>query len=100
MIDLHCHILPGIDDGPDHIDESIEMARQAVLDGIHTIVATPHSGNGVYVNRLSDIGRDVEKFNRILEERGIPLTVMSGVEEHFRPDLGKGREPRNSNCRE
>jgi protein-tyrosine phosphatase len=95
LIDLHCHILPGIDDGPADIGESLDMARQAVLDGIHTIVATPHSGNGVYVNSRSDIRRDVEKFNRILEERGIPLTVMSGVEEHYRPDLGNGRELRN-----
>ena len=50
MIDLHCHILPGIDDGPADMAESLDMARQAVLDGIHTIVATPHSHNGVYVN--------------------------------------------------
>ena len=66
LIDLHCHILPGIDDGPADIGESLEMARQAVLDGIHTIVATPHSQNGMYVNSGSDICRHVRKINRIL----------------------------------
>jgi len=43
MIDLHCHILPDIDDGPQTWAESLEMARLAVRDGIHTLVATPIS---------------------------------------------------------
>jgi len=46
MIDLHCHILPGIDDGAQTVTDSLAMAQQAVAEGIHTIVATPHHQNG------------------------------------------------------
>jgi protein-tyrosine phosphatase len=93
LIDLHCHILPGIDDGPVDIRESLDMARQAVLDGIHTVVATPHSQNGMYVNFSPDIGRHVQEINRILKEHAIELVVLSGAEEHIRPDMGHAGMP-------
>ena len=51
MIDLHCHILHGIDDGAQTVTDSLAMAQQAVAEGIHTIVATPHHQNGKYVWR-------------------------------------------------
>jgi protein-tyrosine phosphatase len=88
LIDLHCHILPGVDDGPADIGESLEMARLAVQDGIHAIVATPHSQNGMYVNDCRDIGRHVLEINRILKESAIQLVVLSGAEEYIRPDMG------------
>jgi protein-tyrosine phosphatase len=93
LIDLHCHILPGIDDGPADIEESLDMARLAVLDGIHTVVATPHSQNGMYVNSSRDIGRHVQEINRILEEVAIQLVVLSGAEEYIRPDMGRSGMP-------
>ena len=48
MIDLHCHILPGLDDGPATLDDAAKMARAAADDGVRTVVATPHSFNGAY----------------------------------------------------
>ena len=42
MVDLHCHILPGIDDGSKDIEETLEMARIAVSEGVHHIICTPH----------------------------------------------------------
>lgn len=93
MIDLHCHILPGIDDGPADMAESLDMARQAVLDGIHTIVATPHSHNGVYVNSHGDIRSRVLEFNKALADAAIPLAVLCGAEEHIRPELGQAGTP-------
>jgi protein-tyrosine phosphatase len=48
VIDIHCHILPEIDDGPSNITESIEMAKIAALDGITKIVATPHIKNTLH----------------------------------------------------
>jgi protein-tyrosine phosphatase len=95
MIDLHCHILHGIDDGPADIWESLDMAQQAVLDGIHTVVATPHSQNGMYVNSRRDIGRHVQEINRILKEFTIQLVVLPGAEEHIRPDMGQAMMPCN-----
>jgi len=95
LIDLHCHILPGIDDGPADIGESLDMARQAVLNGIHILVATPHSQNGMYINSNDDICRHVREINRILEDLTIQLVVLSGAEEHIRPDLGHAGIRRN-----
>ncbi len=48
MIDLHCHILPGLDDGPSSMQEALAMCRIAAEDGIRTIVATPHMLNGMF----------------------------------------------------
>jgi protein-tyrosine phosphatase len=88
LIDLHCHILPNIDDGPSTIEESLVMARIAVQDGIHTIVTTPHNQNGMYMNVVKDIGLHVKELNRILKEKEIQLEVLPGAEEHVRPGLG------------
>ena len=45
MVDIHCHLLPGLDDGPDTLEESLEMAEMALADGITHVVATPHSND-------------------------------------------------------
>ena len=66
MIDLHCHILPGVDDGSKSLEMSLEMARLAVADGIKAIVATPHTMDGVYENRAPDILQRVEAFQRFV----------------------------------
>ncbi len=66
MIDLHCHILPGLDDGPQTMEESIQMCRIAYQDGIRTIVATPHTLNGVYQNGKSTILSKVNELNDAL----------------------------------
>jgi len=78
VIDIHCHILPGIDDGPEHIDESLEMAKIASLDGITTIVATPHIKEPPYPSE--DIGIKVAALNDRLTEKGIPLNVLQGAD--------------------
>jgi len=89
MIDLHCHILPGIDDGAKTIDETLEMARIAVKEGIHHIIATPH-----YIQYSDYLGKqDVEKLvdevNLIFRKEQIPLTVSAGHEVYMTPDLPK-----------
>lgn len=78
MIDLHCHILPGIDDGPELMEESIEMARMAVADGIGTIVATPHVKDLPYPPDL--IPARVEAFRQALRAQKIPLNVLAGAD--------------------
>ena len=50
MIDLHSHILPGIDDGATSLEMSLDMARMAVADGVHTMACTPHIYPGLYLN--------------------------------------------------
>lgn len=80
MIDIHCHILPGIDDGPKMLNESIEMAKEAVGEGIKTIIATPHHRNNKYNNTKESILENVHRFNVELEKEKIPLFVLPGQE--------------------
>ena len=56
LTDLHCHMLPAIDDGSRNVAQSIEMARIAVADGIATTILPPHHLNGLYVNRGEHLG--------------------------------------------
>jgi protein-tyrosine phosphatase len=95
MIDIHVHILPGIDDGPATMEESLEMARIAVEDGIHTIIATPHSLDGVHFNRRSDILSACAELNAALGKHHIPLTLLPGSEARLSieitDELEKGR---------
>lgn len=80
MIDIHSHILPGIDDGAKHIGDSMDMARQAVKEGIYTIIATPHHKNSKYNNYKNDILLKVKNLNGELEKEEIPLKVLPGQE--------------------
>ncbi|RMA94446.1 tyrosine-protein phosphatase [Priestia megaterium] len=83
MIDLHCHILPGIDDGAKDIEDSIEMAKRASSQGIRTIVATPHHQNGKYTNEKKDIEEKVSFLNKILIDKQIPVTILPGQESRI-----------------
>jgi protein-tyrosine phosphatase len=87
MIDLHCHILPDIDDGPSSPDESLTIARQAAADGIIAMVATPHVCNGVYCGSAPVIARKVEALNAELGRAGIHLTIYPGAEVQLVPGL-------------
>ncbi|WP_175990098.1 tyrosine-protein phosphatase [Bacillus sp. Marseille-Q1617] len=80
MIDIHSHILPGIDDGARTMNDSIDMAKQAVSEGIHTIIATPHHMNGKYDNLKSDILPLVSELNETLKQEAIDLQVLPGQE--------------------
>ena len=87
MIDLHCHILPGIDDGAQTVTDSLAMAKQAVSEGIHTIVATPHHQNGKYVNEHDSIIYQVGQLNDELKQNEIPLKILPGQEVRLYGDL-------------
>jgi protein-tyrosine phosphatase len=71
MIDLHSHILFGIDDGPKAIEESIQMCRIGYQDGIRTIVATPHILPGIYQNNRSTILTKLQQLNNALMKFGV-----------------------------
>lgn len=80
LIDIHCHILPSVDDGAENISESVQMAKEAIRQGINTIIATPHHKNGSYVNNKATIIEEVNKLNIVLKEEAIPLTILPGQE--------------------
>jgi protein-tyrosine phosphatase len=87
MIDIHTHILPGIDDGAEDLEESLLMARFAVAEGIHTIIATPHHANGRYDNPAAVVQQKLAELNAALREERIPLTVHAGQEIRVYSDL-------------
>jgi protein-tyrosine phosphatase len=85
--DVHCHLLPGIDDGPKNWDETIALARQATTEGIRCIVATPHQ-LGQYENNMTEqiLARTAEAQERI-RQAGLPLTIFPGADVRVQEDL-------------
>jgi len=79
VIDLHCHILPGLDDGSRDLDDSVAMARQAAADGIEVVAATPHihPDHEVLIHELED---RVGRLNAALAEEGVGVRVVTGGE--------------------
>ncbi|MEI6499824.1 MAG: CpsB/CapC family capsule biosynthesis tyrosine phosphatase [Armatimonadota bacterium] len=77
---MHCHILPGIDDGPESFEEALAMARMAAADGIRTIVATPHMDDR-YLYPEPDRLRDLTaRLNELIRAEGLPLRILPGAE--------------------
>jgi protein-tyrosine phosphatase len=79
MIDLHCHILPNVDDGPATLQEALAVARFAVADGITHVVATPHCHRHIRMVRALVLPH-VRRFNEALADSEVPLTVLPGSE--------------------
>lgn len=80
MIDIHNHILWGIDDGAKDFEESLAMAKIAVEDGIKQIVATPHFMNGTYKSSKEIIKEKADILNKKLKEENIDLEIILGNE--------------------
>ena len=89
MIDLHCHILPGLDDGPATLDEALAMCRIAAQDGISTIVATPHFRPGTFQHASKRIAEAVVRMNAVNEAQGIPMQILPGADVTITPELGR-----------
>ncbi|WP_080843892.1 tyrosine-protein phosphatase [Cytobacillus gottheilii] len=86
MIDIHCHILADVDDGAKTMEDSIEMAKAAVKEGLKTIIATPHL-NQSYQNYRVDITTKVRELNDVLAKEQIPLTILPGQEVRIYGEL-------------
>ncbi|WP_059106211.1 tyrosine-protein phosphatase [Shouchella shacheensis] len=89
MVDLHCHILQGVDDGADSMKTSLEMAETAVGEGISTIVATPHHQHPHFQNDGASVRSAVEVLNARIQEYGIPLTIKTGQEVRLYGEITK-----------
>lgn len=92
MIDMHCHMLPGVDDGPRSMDEAVAMARMAVDDGIRGVLCTPHWHPMIWPNGREEIALAVAGMRERLEAEGIALQVWGGCELSLDPDLDHGLE--------
>lgn len=87
MIDIHSHILPGVDDGAKTEADSIAMAKAAIDEGIDTIIATPHHRNGQFENDRQMILTNVSILNDLFAKEDIPLTVLPGQEVRINGDM-------------
>jgi protein-tyrosine phosphatase len=79
VIDLHAHLLAGIDDGPATIDEAVALAKATVAAGVSEVVATPHVSSA-HPNDPESIGRAVDRLRVALADADVPLRVHSGAE--------------------
>jgi protein-tyrosine phosphatase len=82
MVDLHCHILPGLDDGPESMDVSLAMAESAIADGITHVVATPHSSDEYHF----DYARIRELRDELQMRIGDRLNLATGCDFHLSPE--------------
>jgi protein-tyrosine phosphatase len=87
MFDLHCHMLPGVDDGAPDIGTALAMARMAAADGIRTVACTPHIYPGLYENDASGIRAAVERLQQAIDGEGIALRLVAGADVHLDTDL-------------
>jgi len=95
MIDLHSHILPGLDDGPSTLEESIEMCRMAAADGIRTIVAAPHFKPGRYGAEESVILERTAELKNALASQSILIRIIPASEVTITPELSEHLASRN-----
>jgi protein-tyrosine phosphatase len=82
MVDLHCHILAGLDDGPENIEISVAMAESAIADGITHVVATPHANNRYFF----DYSRVRSLRAELQEKIGTRLILATGCDFHLNPE--------------
>lgn len=87
MIDIHCHILPGIDDGAQDEQAAIEMGRAADKEGITHIIATPHNRTSQFNNTRDSIIANVNLLNQLFEEEQINVMILPGQENRIFGDM-------------
>ena len=83
MYDLHAHILPGVDDGPSTIEDSIAIARIAAENGTRTMLATPHRKDVAELSSVQRIRVLTAELQRRIHDEDIPLTLALGMENHI-----------------
>jgi len=90
VIDLHCHILPGIDDGASDSSISLAMARALVRQGVTDVACTPHILPGLYHNSGPAIRLAIQQLQETLDQEGIALRLATGADVHMTPNFIAG----------
>ena len=89
MIDLHSHMLPGIDDGAADLSIALEMARMQIDQGVTIVACTPHILPGVYHNEGPQIRQAVANLQRAIDDAGLKLQLKPGADNHIAPDFAQ-----------
>lgn len=87
FVDIHCHLIPEIDDGAKTWDETLAMARMAVADGIGTIIVTPHQLGNFAHNQAATIRARTSELQEFLDRHQVPLSVLPGADVRIEADL-------------
>jgi len=87
MIDIHTHILPGLDDGPKTMEDSLALIKIAIKNDVDIIVATPHCSDGVFNCKKPAILKACEDLSRMAREKNLPISILPGAEIRLTPDL-------------
>jgi protein-tyrosine phosphatase len=90
VIDLHSHLLPGVDDGAPNLSVSLMMARAAVAQGVTVMACTPHILPGVYHNAGPAIRKATKELQDALDQEGIALQLAIGADVHMAPNFVAG----------
>jgi protein-tyrosine phosphatase len=90
MIDLHSHILPGIDDGAADLAVALQIARQSVAQGVSVLACTPHILPGLYHNIGPQIRAATQELQTVIDQEGIALRLVTGADVHMVPDFVGG----------
>jgi protein-tyrosine phosphatase len=90
MIDLHSHLLPGLDDGAPDLRVALAMAEAFIDDGVEIVACTPHILPGLYHNTGPGIRAAVELLQFQIAEAGLPLKLTTGADVHLAPGLVQG----------
>ncbi|TCI58790.1 MULTISPECIES: tyrosine-protein phosphatase [unclassified Exiguobacterium] len=80
MIDIHCHLLPAVDDGPETVEQAVEMAKRAASEGVTAIVVTPHAFHPQFETDELNVQNAVAKLQDVLRQEGIALDLYAGQE--------------------
>lgn len=92
MVDIHNHILWGIDDGAKNPKDTLEMAKSALKNGITHVIATPHHNDGTYMNSASKILSRVKEADNLFKKNNIDLVILPGMEIHLNGEISKDLE--------
>lgn len=90
FVDIHCHLIPGIDDGASSVPDALAMARLAVDEGIDTVVATPHQLGNHRQNSGAEIRGRTAELQELLDANGVPLKVLAGGDVRIDDGLVEG----------
>jgi protein-tyrosine phosphatase len=89
IVDMHCHVLPGVDDGPSNMDESLAVLREAKRQGVEKMIVTPHYHPGRFMVPAPRVLETLQEVRDALEREGIELQLIPGQECYYYSGLVK-----------